>query len=192
MTKTEILRLFTQSGARLEGHFLLTSGKHSGEYMQCAKLFVEPKTSKQLCSALADKLKELKIDYVVSPAIGGIVMGYEMACQLGCKNYFAERGSDNEFTLRRGFEIKKGDKVLIVEDVVTTGGSVKEVIALMEQLGAEIIGVASIVDRSNGKVDFGYPYFSLLSLDIKAYEKENCPLCKEDIPLVKPGSRKIS
>lgn len=191
MTNKEILNIFTETGGRLSGHFLLTSGKHSGEYMQCAKLFTDPVMSEKLCFALSEKLRHLEIDYVISPALGGILMGYEMARQLKVKNYFAER-VDGEFALRRGFTLNKGDKVLVVEDVVTTGGSVKEVISLMENEGAEIVGVASIVDRSNGKVDFGYSYFSLLSVDIKAYEKENCPLCKEGIPLVKPGSRKIS
>jgi len=190
MTNQEILNIFNQTGGRLEGHFLLTSGRHSGEYMQCAKLFVDPEMSEKLCSALAKKMDNIKADFIVSPAIGGIVMGYEMARQLKCKNYFAER-VNGEFELRRGFEIKEGQKIVVVEDVVTTGGSVKEVISLMKALGATVIAVASIVDRSNGNVDFGYPYYSLLSMDIKSYDKEDCPLCKTEMPLVKPGSRNV-
>ena len=188
MTNEEVLAVFEETGGVLSGHFLLTSGRHSDRYMQCAKLFVSPEHSEKLCAELAKKLEGLKADYVVSPAIGGIIMGYEMARQLGCKNFFAER-VDGKMELRRGFELPKGAKVICVEDVVTTGGSVKEVIALVKELGAEVLAVASIVDRSNGKVDFGVRYEALLSMDVKSYEAEECPICKTGLPLVKPGSR---
>jgi orotate phosphoribosyltransferase len=188
MNNEDILKIFEESKGILKGHFKLTSGRHSGQYMQCAKLFVDPAHSEPLCDSLAAKLKNKKFDFVDSPAIGGIIMGYEMARQLKTKNVFTER-ENGIMTLRRGFDVPEGARVLVVEDVVTTGGSVKEVIALMESMGAEVAEVASIVDRSNGKVDFGKPYTALLSMDITSYEPEECPICKTGLPLVKPGSR---
>lgn len=188
MTNEEILRIFEESGGVLKGHFRLTSGRHSAQYMQCAKLFVDPSHSEELCSALAEKLKGFDVDYVASPAIGGIIMGYVMAKHLTCKNIFTER-NEGKMELRRGFSMPDGAKVLVVEDVVTTGGSVKEVIEVMRAQGAEVVGVASIVDRSNGKVDFGVPFYSLLSMDIPSYEENECPLCKQGLPIIKPGSR---
>ncbi len=188
MEKNDILKIFEQAGAILKGHFLLTSGRHSDTYMQCAKLFVDPKLSKALCEELCKKLKELEIDLVASPAVGGIIMGYQMAQVLGSKNVFFER-QEGVMTLRRGFSIEKGTRVLVVEDVVTTGGSVREVIEQCQKLGADVRAVASIVDRSGGKVDFGIPFYSLLAMDIISYEAEQCPLCKQGIPAVKPGSR---
>lgn len=185
----EILDVFRKTGGVLHGHFLLTSGRHSDTYMQCAKLFVHPEESERLCKALAAKLKEFKADAVVSPAVGGIIMGYEVARQLGVVNFFAER-EGGKMTLRRGFEITAGMRVIVVEDVVTTGGSVKEVIELVKAAGAEVVAVASIVDRSGGNVDFGYPYRALLSMQVISYEADECPLCKEGkIPAIKPGSR---
>lgn len=189
LTNEEILEVFRKTGGILHGHFLLTSGRHSDTYMQCAKLFVHPEESERLCAALAEQLKAYKPDAVVSPAVGGIIMGYEVARQLGVKNFFAER-ENGQMTLRRGFQIEKGMRVIVVEDVVTTGGSVKEVVALCRAAGAEVAAVASIVDRSAGQVDFGVPYKALLSMEVKSYEAEECPLCKEGkIPATKPGSR---
>ena len=190
MTNNEALEIFKSTGGILKGHFLLTSGRHSDTYMQCAKLFIDTKASEKLCKALAEKLDGMDIDVVVSPAIGGILMGYEMARQLNKPNIFAERENDI-MTLRRGFSIEKGAKVLVVEDVVTTGGSVKDVMELMKKSGAEVVGVASIVDRSAGKVDFGVKYVNLISMDIKSYEASECPLCATMGAPIKPGSRKI-
>ena len=191
MTNEEILKIFNSSGGVLQGHFLLTSGRHADTYMQCAKLFVDTNNSEKLCSALAKKLTSYKADIVVSPAVGGILMGYEMARQLKLPNIFAER-QDGEFALRRGFSLDKGTKVIVVEDVVTTGGSVKEVVKLVNDLGAKVVAVASIVDRSAGKVEFGVPFEALLSVDVKSYEAQDCPLCRENkIPLYKPGSRSL-
>lgn len=175
LTNEEILEVFKKTGGILHGHFLLTSGRHSDTYMQCAKLFVQPEESERLCKALAERLKEFKADAVVSPAVGGIIMGYEMARQLKTANFFAER-QDGKMTLRRGFELKKGMRVIAVEDVVTTGGSVKEVIELCRASGAEVVAVASIVDRSNGGVDFGVPYRALLSMEVKSYEAGECQI----------------
>ncbi len=189
LTNEQILDVFKKTEGILHGHFLLTSGRHSDTYMQCAKLFVHPEESAYLCGALSEQLKEFKADAVVSPAVGGIIMGYEVARQLGVKNFFAEREGGG-MTLRRGFALEKGMRVIVVEDVVTTGGSVKEVIELCRAAGAEVTAVASVVDRSGGKVDFGVPYRALLSMEVKSYEADECPLCREGkIPVVKPGSR---
>lgn len=190
MTKEEVLNILREKEAMLEGHFLLTSGRHSDRYMQCAKLFQYADVAEQICAELASKFGDEKIDVVVGPAIGGIIMAYEMSRQLGVKNIFAER-ENGAMTLRRGFEVKKGERVLVCEDVVTTGGSVKEVISLLQQAGAEVVGVGSVVDRSNGKVDFGVPFHAVLSMEVVSYEPEDCPICKTGKPLVKPGSRKL-
>lgn len=191
MTNQEVLAIFEKTGGVLKGHFKLTSGRHSDTYMQCAKVFCDAQASETLCAELAKKLDGIKIDTIISPAIGGILMGYEVSRQLGLPNIFAER-ENGEFALRRGFALKQGEKVLVVEDVVTTGGSVKEVIELVKSLGAEPVAVASIVDRSNGKVDFGIKFVNLISMDVVSYEAEDCPLCKEGkLPAIKPGSRNI-
>lgn len=189
LTNKEMLEIFERTESMLKGHFILTSGRHSDTYMQCAKLFVHPKESEKICSALAQKLKEFHAETVASPAVGGIIIGYELARQLDCKNIFFER-QDGVMTLRRGFSIQKGARVVVAEDVVTTGGSVKEVIAALQNAGANVVAAASIVDRSNGGIDFGVPFHSLLSMNIRSYEPEACPLCKENkTPAVKPGSR---
>jgi len=189
MTNEEILKIFAKTGGVLKGHFQLTSGRHADTYMQCAKLFVSADESEKLCKALAEKLKSYKADLVISPAVGGILMGYEIARQLKLPNLFAER-ENGKFALRRGFELPEKASVIVVEDVVTTGGSVKEVVELVQELGGTVAAVASIVDRSGGKVEFGVPFVPLLSVEVASYEPENCPLCKEGkIPLYKPGSR---
>lgn len=191
MTQEEALEVYRATGAILKGHFKLTSGRHSDTYMQSAKVFVDPRSSEKLCKALAEKLQGTPVDLVISPAIGGIIMGYEVARQLGVPNIFAER-ENGEMTLRRGFSIPEGARVIVCEDVVTTGGSVKEVVALAQRLGAQVQAVCSIVDRSNGKVDFGVKFVNLISMDVVSYEPEECPICKEGkIDLVKPGSRQI-
>jgi len=190
MNKEEIIEIFIKYGVLIEGHFLLTSGKHSDKYLQCAKLFQYPEYSAEISKILSKKLEKYKADVVIAPAVGGIILSYEIAKQLEIESIFAERESKN-MTLRRGFTIDKGTKVLIVEDVVTTGGSVKEVIALVEKCGGEILAVGSIVDRSNNKVDFGYPYESVIKIDIDTYDKDECPLCKKGSIPYKPGSRDI-
>ena len=190
LTNEQVLDILKEKDAVLEGHFLLTSGRHSDRYVQCAKLFQYADTSAKICESLAEGLKDMDIDAVVSPAVGGILMGYEMGRQLGVRNIFTER-VEGKMALRRGFTVAQGEKLLVVEDVVTTGGSVKEVIALMRELGAEIVGVASVVDRSAGKVDFGVPYKSALSMEVVSFEPEECELCKVGSKPVKPGSRNI-
>ncbi|MBS5644854.1 MAG: orotate phosphoribosyltransferase [Clostridiales bacterium] len=192
LTKEQVLAILKEREAVLEGHFLLTSGRHSDRYVQCAKLFQYADTSEIICKELADKFAGEKIDVVVGPALGGVIMAYEMGHQLGVRNIFAERENGN-MTLRRGFKVEKGERVLVCEDVVTTGGSVKEVIALLSDMGAEIVGVGSVVDRSNGKVDFGVPFHAVLSMEVTSYEADNCPLCREGkIPAIKPGSRSLA
>lgn len=187
----QILDIFLKTNALLQGHFLLTSGRHSNQYFQCAKVLQYPHYTSQVCSVLVDYFKNFEIDTVIAPAMGGIIVGYEVARQLDKRSIFTER-ENNIMNLRRGFTISPEEKVLVCEDVVTTGGSVFEVIDLVKNFGAKVIGVASIVDRSNGKVDFGYPFISALKLDVVSYPPEECPICiVGKVPLVKPGSRKV-
>ncbi len=191
LTDKEVLALFEKSGGVLKGHFLLTSGRHSDTYMQCALLFDDAKVSETLCAELADRVKKYKPDIVVSPAVGAIIMGYEVSRHLGLKNVFAER-ENGTFTLRRGFTLPERARVLITENVVTTGGSVFEVMEMLKNYGAEVVAVASMVDRSNGTVDFGVPFITMLRADVKSYEADECPLCKAGMGVpVKPGSRNL-
>lgn len=190
LSENDILGLFEKSGALLKGHFLLTSGRHSNIYFQCAKVLQYPEYAEKICGLISNHFKTVKIDAVIAPAIGGIVVGQEVTRQLNKRSIFAER-EDKTLSLRRGFTLEKGEKVLVCEDVVTTGGSVFEVIEIVKNLEAEVVGVGYIVDRSNGKVNFGYPQFSAIKLDAVSFSTEECPLCKEGIELVKPGSRKI-
>lgn len=186
-----LMEIFLRTEALLNGHFLLTSGRHSNQYFQCAKVLQYPEYTSQVCSIIAEYFKNFEIDTVIAPAMGGIIVGYEVARQLGKKSIFTER-ENNIMTLRRGFTLSPEEKVLVCEDVVTTGGSVFEVIDIVKNSDAKVIGVASIVDRSNGKVDFGYPFKSALQLEVVSYLPDECPICKENkIPLIKPGSRKI-
>jgi len=189
MTNSDILQSFQKTGAILKGHFLLTSGRHSDTYMQCAKVFAYPAESQKLCNALAAKIAEKCIDFVVAPAVGGILIGYEVARQLKLPNFFAER-ENGKFTLRRGFELPKGSRVIVVEDVVTTGGSVREVIDMVKEMGCEVVCVGCVVDRSGGKADFGgVPLYSLLEVNVQSYDAAECPLCKDGSKPYKPGSR---
>ncbi|MGI6151875.1 MAG: orotate phosphoribosyltransferase [Christensenellales bacterium] len=188
MTREEIIAIFKETGVMLEGHFQLTSGRHSDHYMQCAQLFQYPNYAKLLCRELADAFLGQDIDLVAGPAVGGIIIAYQTAECLGVRNIFAER-QDGKMTFRRGFGIKPGENVLVCEDVVTTGGSVREVIELIRESGGNVVGVGSIVDRSNGKVDFGVPFQAVLSMEVVSWEEEDCPLCKAGSVAVKPGSR---
>lgn len=191
ITEARVNEILKEAGVLLEGHFLLTSGKHSNKYLQCAKIFRNTKYSEELCKALAEQYADDDIQLVIGPAMGAVQMAYEVSRHLGVENFFTERDENGEMQLRRGFSIEKGQRVLIVEDVVTTGGSVKEVIKLVNELGGVVAGVGSIVDRTGGEIDFGVPFKAVISVKVEAYEAENCPLCKEgNIELVKPGSRK--
>ncbi|MBS3766792.1 MAG: orotate phosphoribosyltransferase [Candidatus Cloacimonetes bacterium] len=187
MEKSKIEELLIKSGAFLEGHFLLTSGKHSNQYVEKIKLVQNPHYVKKTITALKDKVKEFDFDTVVSPAMGAIVLGYELARQMEKRFVFTQRKND-KMTIRSGFDLDESSRVLIVEDVITTGGSVKEVIDCIEERKAQIKGIALVVDRSNGKASFNYPTTSLLQMDIENYEPNECPLCKKGIELEKPGA----
>lgn len=189
LNKTEILKMFKDTGALLQGHFLLTSGRHSAQYMQCAQVLQYPKKASLLGKELAAAFDGCEIDTVIGPAMGGIIVAHEVGKSLGVKALFCER-QDGKMLLRRGFSLAPGERVLVVEDVITTGGSVKEVIEIVKQAGAIPVGVGVLVDRSGGRADFdGLPLASLLQMNIETYEPENCPLCNQGIPAEKPGSR---
>lgn len=190
LNEKQILEIFHKTGALLEGHFLLTSGRHSNVYFQCAKVLQYPEYTTKLCEIIFNYFKDFEIDTVIAPAIGGIIVGQETARQLNKRFIFAER-EDKNLTLRRGFSIEPGEKVLVCEDVVTTGGSVFEVIDIVKKNNAEVVGVGLIVDRSGGKAGFEYPVISTLKMKAQSFLPEECELCKKNIPLIKPGSRKI-
>ncbi len=188
----EILRLFESAGAYLKGHFRLTSGMHSGEYMQSALVLRFPANAAELGQRLAGTLRTAagQIDVVVSPALGGLIIGHEVARALGTPFLFTERDAEAKMTLRRGFTVGQGSRAVVVEDVVTTGGSTREVIAVLRSLGAEPVAAGCIVDRSNGTVQLdGLPLAALQSMEVVAYPPEACPLCAAGLPVTKPGSR---
>lgn len=191
MEREKILEIFKSTGALQHGHFRLTSGLHSSEYFQCAKVLQYPQYNELLCGEIARHFFDWKVDLVVAPAIGGIMVGQEVARQIRVRGIFAER-EDKTMSLRRGFEVKQGERVLVCEDVVTTGGSVQEVVDLVKAAGGVVVGVGSIVDRSRSPVNFGSQLFSLLKMEVPVYEPDSCPLCKEGTPIVKPGSRKVA
>lgn len=192
MTNEEVLKHFEESKALLNGHFLLSSGRHSDRYLQCALVLQYPWVAEKLCAALAEIVKPLKPQAVVSPALGGVVVGQELARALGVRAIFTERSkTDDKMELRRGFSVAPGERLFAVEDVITTGKSVKESIAVMRALGAEVVGVGSLMDRSNGQAaaTFDVPMKSLVSLNVESWEEKDCPFCKKGLPVVKPGSR---
>ncbi len=192
MNEKEILKTFEKEKAYLTGHFLLSSGLHSPNYMQCALVLQKPWIAEKLCKELARKMRSHKIDTVIGPALGGMVVSYEMGRALKVKSIFAER-VDGSFALRRGFSVKKNERFLVVEDVITTGKSIYEVIDLVESLGGKIAAVASVVDRSDGAAVFSQDFYSLLKMQIRTYRPEDCPMCKEKkLALVKPGSRNFN
>jgi orotate phosphoribosyltransferase len=184
--------ILTKTKALLDGHFILTSGRHAGRYMQCAKILQYPEYTEQIAEFLAGEFANDEIDIVISPAVGAIVLGYELARKLKAVAIFAER-QEGRMVLRRGFEIPEKSKVLVVEDVVTTGGSVLEVIELVKASGAWLAGVALLVDRSGGAVNFGVKTAAAYTTSIESYVADDCPLCREGkIPAVKPGSRAVN
>jgi orotate phosphoribosyltransferase len=188
VTQDHVLDLFRRSGALLDGHFRLTSGLHSPSYLQSALVLQHPREAEACGAALAQRVFNLGAQVVLSPALGGIVIGHEVARALGVRALFAER-QDGSLTLRRGFAIKPGEKILVVEDVVTTGGSTRETMDVARAAGAEVVGAASIIDRSGGTQDLGVPYVALATLRVPAYAVDACPLCQAGLPVVKPGSR---
>jgi orotate phosphoribosyltransferase len=186
----EVWEILKKTEAILGGHFLLSSGIHSDGYIQCARILQYPSYATQVIKLIADKVRHLEIDIVVGPALGGIIVAYELGRQLDKKAMFAER-KEGIMQLRRGFVIKPGEKVLITEDVVTTGKSTMEVKELVEKRGAEVIGVACIVDRRSKEYSLPLPLYSALPMNIKTYSPEECPLCRRGVPLENPGSRFI-
>ncbi len=188
LIRDELLDLFKRSGALLEGHFRLTSGLHSPAYLQCALVLSRPADAEQLGRDMANQVRSFDATVVLSPALGGVVIGHEVARALGVRALFTER-LDGVMTLRRGFVLAENDRVLVVEDVLTTGGSTRETMQVARAAGAQVVGVGSIVDRSGGTLSFDVPFRSLLSMTVAAYEPDKCPLCAKGLPVVKPGSR---
>jgi orotate phosphoribosyltransferase len=184
----DLLALFRRSGALLDGHFRLTSGLHSPRYLQCALVLSRPADAQALAEALVPRVAGLGASVVLSPALGGIVIGHEIGRALGIRAIFAER-QDGALTLRRGFALAPDDRVLVVEDVVTTGGSTRETMEVARAAGATVVGAAAIVDRSGGNSSLGVPFEALLSLSVPTYDPASCPLCAQGMPVVKPGSR---
>jgi orotate phosphoribosyltransferase len=189
MTGDQVLDRFKQRGALLEGHFLLSSGLHSAVYLQCAIALQESRDAIEFGQALAEHFRNQQIETVASPAIGGLVIGYEVARQLGVRFLWTERDG-GVMTLRRGFSLRPGERILVVEDVITTGGSTRDTIAALQAAGGEVVAAASIIDRSAGAADVGVPRVSLATLNVAAVTSEECDACRREEPVVKPGSRK--
>ena len=180
-----------QENALLRGHFRLSSGLHSDTYVQCARFLRRPELAAPAAAALAAQIRAagLRVDTVVGPAMGGVVIGYELARQLGVPGIFTERDATGQMSLRRGFTIEPGERIIIAEDVVTTGKSTNEVARLLTELGAEVLGVASLIDRTGGNAALNFPNFALLPVAAATYAPDDCPLCRAGLPVVKPGSR---
>lgn len=189
MTEKEILELFKKHNALLTGHFKLSSGLHSEKYLQCALILQYPEIAGKLARTLAEKFSNEKIGVVVGPALGGVTLAYEVARAIGVRGIFTER-QEGKMVLRRGFFIKQGEKVLVTEDVITTGGSTKEVMDVVKECGGIVAGVGSIIDRSDSPIDFGVKFVSLAKVEVRTYKETECPLCKSKIPVIKPGSRR--
>lgn len=188
MTEKDVLDIFEKKNALLNGHFKLSSGLHSGKYLQCALVLQYPEIAGKLAKDIAEKFAGHGIGFVVGPALGGVTLAYEVARAMGVRGIFTER-QDGKMTLRRGFTVGSGEKALVVEDVVTTGGSTKEVIDLIESLGAKAAGVACVIDRSGGKANFKVQFEALAKVKVETFEENVCPLCKSGAPITKPGSR---
>ena len=193
MTRDELLKIFRSTNALMRGHFELSSGLHSGHYFQCAVFLQHPKLAAKVCRELAMRFVKRRPTVVVGPAVGGIIVAYEVARQLGVRAVYTER-IDADMALRRGFEVHKDDRAVIVEDVITTGESARKVIDLLETQGARVVGVGAIMDRSSGRADFGrrrLRYETLMEIGFEAFHPSGCPLCKEGIPAVRPGRQII-
>ena len=188
MNKDDIMARFKASGALLEGHFKLRSGLHSNRFFQAALLLQHPDIAGELCSALAARFADSKIDTVISPAVGGLIVGHEMARALGVRAIFADK-EDGNLILKRGFSIKPGERVLVAEDVITRGGRVQQTVDLVGELGGDVAGIAVIVDRSGGNASFDVPHESLMRLELETYDPDNCPLCATGVPIQRPGSK---
>ena len=188
MEQDTVLDLFRQAGALLEGHFRLTSGLHSDRYLQSALVLQYPEFAQALGSALAERTRHLQPTVVLSPALGGIVIGQEVGRALGVRAIFAER-QEGHLVLRRGFTMSSNDRAVVVEDVITTGGSTRETMQVATMAGADVVGAASIIDRGSDSARVGIPLYALVKLEVPTYKPESCPLCEKGLPVVKPGSR---
>ncbi|MCI0338862.1 MAG: orotate phosphoribosyltransferase [Acidobacteria bacterium] len=192
MTASEVLKIFEENEALLSGHFLLSSGLHSPSYLQSALVLQQPEVAEKLCSALAAQTKSDdrvgKVDLVIAPALGGVIVAHEVARALGVRALFTER-QEGSMKLRRGFQVKSGERALVVEDVITTGGSTREVIGVIEQHGGKVVCAGSLIDRSGGRVELGVPLHALAVLEVPNYRPEDCPLCRAGSVAIKPGSR---
>jgi orotate phosphoribosyltransferase len=189
MTEEDLLALFRRSGALHEGHFRLSSGLHSSGYLQCALVLQHPREAEMLGAALADRVRADRVGAVLSPALGGIVIGHEVGRALGVRAIFVER-QDSSLMLRRGFSLDRGERVVVVEDVVTPGGATRETVAVAKAAAAEVIAACTIVNRSSGRHGLDVPFHALLSMRLPTYQPESCPLCRQGLPLTKPGSRR--
>lgn len=189
MQADEVIQKFRATGALLEGHFVLTSGLHSAVYLQCALVLQHPREAEEFGRSIAAHFQDANIQTVVSPAIGGLIIGHEVARALGARFIWTERES-GAMVLRRGFSVSPGERILVVEDVVTTGGSTRETVAALQAHGAKVLAAASIIDRSAGKADVGVPRVALATLNVAAVEPADCDACKRGEPAIKPGSRK--
>lgn len=190
MNQDEMIKLFMESKALLKGHFKLTSGRHSDVYYEKFTLLKQPSICTQICKEMADRLKEYGPVTIVGPTTGGVIIAYDVARYLGIESIYAEPGDEGR-EFKRGFSLEKGQKVAIVDDVLTTGRSIFEVIELVNKYEAEIVGVALMLDRSNGKVKIDYPYFALATVDADSWEPQDCPLCKDGVEITQRGSRKF-
>jgi len=187
MTEAEVRKLLEETGAIMDGHFLLTSGLHSPHYVEKFSVLQHPEYTAKLCAAMAENFKNENIETVVGPVTGGVILAHETGKALGTRAIFTER-ENGRMTFRRGFTLHEGERVLIVEDIVTTGGSIKEVIAAVREQGGVPVAVSMLVDRSGGKADFdGVPAFALLHMTVETYKPEDCPLCRDNVPLTKRG-----
>jgi orotate phosphoribosyltransferase len=192
MTRDDLLNLFRRSGALLEGHFRLSSGLHSSGYLQCALVLQHPAEAQALGHAIAERTRDLGATVVLSPALGGIVIGHEVGRGLGVRALFAER-QEGALLLRRGFSLADADRVLVIEDVVTTGGSTRETMQVARAAGAQVVGAAAMVNRSPGeRLDLGVPFTALLDISLPTYGPDACPLCAQGVAVVKPGSRPMA
>ena len=188
MTNEEIIKIFKESGALLDGHFQLRSGLHSNQFFQAALLLQYPDKAEKVCRKLADDFAGVEIETVISPAVGGLIVGQEMARAFGCREIFADK-EDGKLVLKRGFSLRKGEKVFVAEDVITRGGRVQETIDLVRANDGEVVGVGVLVDRSCGLAQFDVPHKSLIKLELATYDPGDCPLCKKGMPIDRPGSK---
>ncbi len=191
MEHNEVIEIFEKTQGFLEGHFLLSSGLHSSQYFQCARVLQYPQYAEELAEDIAGHFTNKNIDLVIAPAVGGLIIGHEVARVMKTRFVFTERSKEtDEMVLRRGFDFEEGEKALVIEDVLTTGRSIREILKLIQKEGSEVVGIGFIIDRSNNSVKFGIPKYAIFELPAIIYQPTECPLCEKGLPIDKPGSRK--